>query len=163
MIIAQHSLMKKIIFLILNLAVSYSSFAAPATESELTDVNNFITKTRYLVSGYDKAISARNSGHPEMMLTMNKDVYSLYKEGIDKFSMMSGHPQFSDCTSMSTGAYNLWSDVRSASTKDDNAKVDITRKRYEEAFVACKQNVHKPAVAPQTNDNDDTAIIDVAP
>lgn len=129
-------------FTLALLAIIYNGvcFSATPDETALNEVRAFITKTRYLVSNADRALANRDS-----IIAMNKDMDSLYKEGIDKYGITDEHPKmspYSDCAAMSTNAYNLWGVKSNPSTDGNQELIESTRAQYEKSYKACKKTTY---------------------
>ncbi|HDT2146326.1 hypothetical protein ACOY6O_18900 [Enterobacter roggenkampii] len=132
--------MNKITMALLAIIYSGVCFSATPDETTLNEVRAFIAKTRYLVSNADRALANRDS-----VIAMNKDMDSLYKEGIDKYGITDEHPKmspYSDCAAMSTNAYNLWGVKSNPSTDGNQELIVSTRAQYEKSYKACKKTTY---------------------
>ncbi|ASG44430.1 TPA: hypothetical protein MNC23_002353 [Citrobacter freundii] len=155
----------KIRMLMILLVLSSSAFAAQKENEDIKNARLLMAKTKYLVSRFDDAIILNGQGNPSSLLALNKDMGDLYKDGIRKYGMSAENgfkvSPFSDCSTMSTAAYNLWQEKKSTLT--DSAKnVEHVNSTYINAYSDCKRAIQSFLMHENANATDEKiTIIDV--
>ncbi|MEB2724645.1 hypothetical protein VC180_19955 [Citrobacter braakii] len=154
--------MKIVMFMIL-LVFSFGGFAKQNDNEDIKSVRLFIAKTKYLVSRFDNAINLYSHGESSSLLALNKDMNDLYHDGVARYGMSVENgfkvSPFSDCSTMSTAAYNLWQEKKNTLT-DNDKNLEALKLSYLNAYHDCKKTTLQPSAHEDKND-DKITIIDV--
>ncbi|MEG1652490.1 MAG: hypothetical protein RRZ38_05810 [Hafnia sp.] len=150
--------------IIISLVLIFSSYCSADSNNEksLQDVRDFITKTRYLVSQFDSSISEYRDGKPKRLITMNKEINSLYKEAVKDYGVSdNGMKPYSDCALLGASTYNLWQSMIPAPTEKTLKVVEHAKSDYKKSFQACKKTTYAHMIDNNKRKKEDFIIIDI--